>query len=89
MLPGNLQANYEAPIYARTSGYLRHWYVDIGATVRKGQLLGDIEAPEVDQQLHQAEADLSVAEANRKLAEVTARALAPPGRDRFRVAPGD
>ena len=72
VLPGNLQANYEAPIYARTSGYLRHWYVDIGATVHKGQLLGDIEAPEVDQQLRQAQADLSVAEANQKIADLTA-----------------
>src|SRR5579885_624938 len=44
VLPGNLQADYEAPIYARTSGYLRRWYVDIGARVRKGQLLAQIEA---------------------------------------------
>src|SRR5487761_2375 len=72
VLPGNLQANYEAPIYARTSGYLRRWYVDIGAQVHKGQLLGDIEAPEVDQQLRQAEANLSVAEANRNIADLTA-----------------
>jgi RND family efflux transporter MFP subunit len=72
VLPGNLQANYEAPIYARTSGYLRRWYVDIGTRVHKGQMLGQIEAPEVDQQLHQAEADLAVAEANRKLADLTA-----------------
>ena len=72
VLPGNLQAVYEAPIYARTSGYLRRWYVDIGAKVHKGQLLGDIEAPEVDQQLHQAEADLSVARANQRIADLTA-----------------
>jgi RND family efflux transporter MFP subunit len=72
VLPGNLQANYEAPIYARTSGYLRRWYVDIGAKVHKGQLLGDIEAPEVDQQLQQAEAGLSVAQANQKIADLTA-----------------
>ncbi|HEX3844889.1 MAG TPA: efflux RND transporter periplasmic adaptor subunit [Steroidobacteraceae bacterium] len=72
VLPGNLQANYEAPIYARTSGYLRRWYVDIGATVHKGQILGDIEAPEVDQQLRQAEANLAVAQANRKIADLTA-----------------
>ena len=72
VLPGNLQANYEAPIYARTSGYLRHWYVDIGARVRKGQLLAEIEAPEVDQQLRQAQADLATAEANRKIADLTA-----------------
>ncbi|HEY2037339.1 MAG TPA: efflux RND transporter periplasmic adaptor subunit [Steroidobacteraceae bacterium] len=72
VLPGNLQANYEAPIYARTSGYLRRWYVDIGARVHKGQLLGDIESPEVDQQLRQAEANLSVANANQKIADLTA-----------------
>lgn len=72
VLPGNLQANYEAPIYARTSGYLRRWYVDIGARVHRGQLLGDIEAPEVDQQLRQAQANLTMAEANQKIADVTA-----------------
>ncbi len=72
VLPGNLEANYEAPIYARTSGYLRRWLVDIGARVRKGQLLAEIDAPEVDQQLRQAEADLATAEANRKIADVTA-----------------
>lgn len=72
VLPGSLQANYEAPIYARTSGYLRHWYVDIGARVRKGQLLADIESPEVDQQLRQAQADLATAEANQKIADLTA-----------------
>ena len=72
VLPGNLQANYEAPIYARTSGYLRRWYVDIGARVRKGQLLAEIEAPEVDQQLRQAQADLATAEANEKIADLTA-----------------
>jgi RND family efflux transporter MFP subunit len=72
VLPGNLQANYEAPIYARTSGYLGRWLVDIGAKVRKGQLLAQIEAPEVDQELRQAEADLATARANRKIAAVTA-----------------
>ena len=72
VLPGNLQANYEAPIYARTSGYLRLWYVDIGARVHQGQLLGEIQAPEVDQQLRQAEANLTMAKANQKIADVTA-----------------
>ena len=72
VLPGNLQADYEASIYARTSGYLRSWLVDIGAHVRSGQLLAQIEAPEVDQQLRQAEADLAMAEANEKIAQVTA-----------------
>jgi RND family efflux transporter MFP subunit len=72
ILPGNLQANFEAPIYARTSGYLKRWLVDIGAQVKAGQLLAEIESPEVDQQLHQAEADLATAQANEKLAQVTA-----------------
>src|SRR5579864_1681151 len=72
ILPGNLQANYEAPIYARTSGYLRRWLVDIGTPVRAGQLLGEIESPEVDSQLHQAQADLATAQANQKIASVTA-----------------
>jgi RND family efflux transporter MFP subunit len=72
VLPGNLQANYEAPIYARTSGYLERWLVDIGAPVKSGQLLAVIESPEVDQQLRQAQADLALAEANEKIAQVTA-----------------
>jgi RND family efflux transporter MFP subunit len=72
ILPGNLQANYEAPIYARTSGYLKRWLVDIGARVKAGQLLGEIESPEVDSQLRQAEADLATAQANQKIAAVTA-----------------
>ena len=73
VLPGNLRANYEAPIYARTSGYLRRWYVDIGARVHKGQLLAEIESPEVDQQLRQAQADLATAEANQNIADLTAQ----------------
>jgi RND family efflux transporter MFP subunit len=72
ILPGNLQANYEAPIYARTSGYLKRWLVDIGTPVKAGQLLGEIESPEVDQQLNQAQADLATAQANQKIANVTA-----------------
>jgi RND family efflux transporter MFP subunit len=73
ILPGNIQANYEAPIYARTSGYLKRWLVDIGTPVKAGQLLAEIESPEVDQQLRQAEADLSTAEANQKIADLTAQ----------------
>jgi RND family efflux transporter MFP subunit len=73
VLPGNTQANYEAPIYARTSGYLKRWQVDIGTKVKAGQLLGEIESPEVDQQLRQAEADLATAEANQKIADLTAQ----------------
>ncbi len=72
ILPGNIQANYEAPIYARTSGYLKRWLVDIGTPVKAGQLLGEIESPEVDSQLRQAEADLATAESNQKIAALTA-----------------
>ena len=72
ILPGNIQANYEAPIYARTSGYLKRWLVDIGTQVKAGQLLAEIESPEVDSQLRQAEADLATAEADRKIADLTA-----------------
>jgi RND family efflux transporter MFP subunit len=71
VLPGSVQANYEAPIYARTNGYLRAWYTDIGTPVKKGQLLAEIETPEVDQQLGQARADLATAEANYELAKTT------------------
>jgi RND family efflux transporter MFP subunit len=71
VLPGSVQANYEAPIYARTNGYLRIWYTDIGTPVKKGQLLAEIESPEVDQQLSQAQADLATAEANYVYAKST------------------
>ncbi len=71
VLPGSVQAFYEAPIYARTSGYLKAWYTDIGTTVKKGQLLAEIDAPEVDQQLRQAHADLATARANYELARTT------------------
>ncbi len=71
-LPGTLQAYVESPIYARTNGYLRKWYHDIGARVRKGDLLADIETPEVDQQLAQARADLNTAQANERLSQITA-----------------
>ena len=63
-LPGNTQAFNDTPIYARTSGYVKQWYVDIGARVKQGQLLATIETPELDQQLEQAEADLKTAQAN-------------------------
>jgi RND family efflux transporter MFP subunit len=71
VLPGNIFAYVDSPIYARTNGYLRKWYFDIGAHVKKGQLLAEIESPEVDQQLAQAKADLLTAEANAKYAQVT------------------
>jgi RND family efflux transporter MFP subunit len=64
VLPGNVSAFTDAPIYARTSGYLTRWYYDIGAHVKKGALLAEISTPEVDQQLAQAEADLAVAQTN-------------------------
>jgi RND family efflux transporter MFP subunit len=71
VLPGSVQAYYEAPIYARTNGYVRTWYTDIGTPVKKGQLLAEIETPEVDQQLGQAQADLATAQANYELARTT------------------
>jgi len=71
VLPGSVQANYEALIYARTNGYLRAWYTDIGTPVKKGQLLAEIETPEVDQQLGQAQADMATAEANYEVAKTT------------------
>ncbi len=73
VLPGNVQAWIDAPIYARVSGYLKMWYVDIGAPVKAGQLLAVIETPELDQQLLQARADLAIAQANEKLAAITAK----------------
>jgi RND family efflux transporter MFP subunit len=71
VIPGNMQAFTEAPIYARTTGYVKAWYHDIGSHVRKGDLLAVIETPELDQQLSQANADLATAEANASLAKVT------------------
>jgi multidrug efflux system membrane fusion protein len=71
VLPGAVQAFVEAPIYARTSGYLKNWHTDIGTQVKKGQLLAEIEAPEVDQQLTQAQADLETARANENLSSST------------------
>jgi RND family efflux transporter MFP subunit len=71
-LPGTTEAFTEAPIYARTSGYLKQWYLDIGAHAKRGQLLAEIETPELDQQLEQAENSLKTAQANLQLAGVTA-----------------
>ncbi len=72
VLPGNVTAYTDSPIYARTDGYLTHWYYDIGAHVRKGALLAEIATPELDQQLAQAEADLATAQTNQKNAQVQA-----------------
>src|SRR6202051_2929397 len=71
-LPGNTQAFSEAPIYARTSGYLKEWYFDIGAHVNRGQLLAEIETPELDEQLERAENQLKTTEAHLQLAQVAA-----------------
>ena len=70
-LPANIQAYTDAPIYARTNGYLRRWYVDIGAHVKAGQLLAEIDTPEIDHQVAQARADLATAQSNLHLAEIT------------------
>lgn len=71
VLPGNVQAFTETPIYSRTDGYLKKWYFDIGSHVRKGQLLAEIETPEIDQQLQQSRAELERIQANMELAGVT------------------
>jgi len=71
-LPGNVTSLTDAPVYARTSGYLTHWYYDIGAKVRAGALLAEIASPEVDQQLAQANADLNTAQANANNAKIQA-----------------
>lgn len=75
VLPGNVEAFTDAPIYARTNGYVKAWYADIGTVVKQGQKLADIESPEVDQELRQARADLNTAAANEQLAKVTADRL--------------
>ena len=76
VLPANVQAFSDSPIYARTNGYLKHWYVDIGAHVRKGQLLAEIETPEIDQQLRKARGELTTAQANLNLSQITANRYA-------------
>jgi RND family efflux transporter MFP subunit len=73
VLPGSTQAITDTPIYARTSGYLKRWTSDIGAHVKKGDLLAEIDTPEVDEQLRQVRADLDTAQANLKLADLTAK----------------
>jgi RND family efflux transporter MFP subunit len=71
ILPGNVQPYISSPIYARTNGYLKKWYFDIGAHVKQGELLAVIETPEVDQQLEQARSNLLTAQANLELASIT------------------
>ena len=70
-LPGNVQPFITSPIFSRTNGYLKSWHFDIGAHVKKGQLLAEIETPEIDQQLQQSRSNLATAEANLRLAEIT------------------
>jgi RND family efflux transporter MFP subunit len=72
VLPGNVTAYTDAPIYARTDGYLQHWYYDIGAKVKKGDLLAVIETPELDKQVAQAQSDLASAQANANIARIQA-----------------
>jgi RND family efflux transporter MFP subunit len=72
-LPGATQAVTDTPIYARTNGYLTKWNYDIGASVKKGDLLAEIDTPEVDEQLRQARADLATADAHLRLADITAQ----------------
>ena len=73
VLPGQVEANYEAPIHARVSGYIKMWYEDIGAHVKAGQLLAEIDTPDLDQQLLQAKASLASAKADAELAQLTAK----------------
>ena len=73
VLPGAVQAFNDAPIHARVSGYLKRWYVDIGSPVKAGQVLADIDTPDLDQQLNQAKADLATAVANQQLSQITAQ----------------
>ncbi|MGV2293228.1 efflux RND transporter periplasmic adaptor subunit [Trinickia sp. YCB016] len=73
VLPGTVQAESETPIYARTSGYVKRWYTDIGTRVKAGTLLAEIDSPEVEQQLRQAKADLATANANNLVAQQTAK----------------
>ncbi len=72
VLPASVQGFIDSPVYARTSGYLLHWYADIGTHVKKGELLADVQTPELDQQVQQAQSDLATAQANFQLAQITA-----------------
>lgn len=73
ILPAGVQGFIDSPVYARTSGYLLHWYADIGTHVRKGELLAEIQTPELDQQVQQGQSDLETAQANYQLADITAQ----------------
>ena len=80
VLPGNTQPLIDAPIYARTSGYLKKWYSDIGTRVKKGDLIAEIETPETDHQLQQSRADLETAQANLNLSKLTSDRLVTLGK---------
>src|SRR5579862_6697288 len=80
VLPGNTQPLIDAPIYARTNGYLKKWYSDIGTRVKKGDLIAEIETPETDHQLQQARADLETAQANLNLSRLTSDRLVTLGK---------
>lgn len=73
VLPGNVRAYVDAPLYARVSGYMKAWHTDIGTQVKKGQLLGEIETPELDEQILRAQSNVAVANSNWEMAEVTAK----------------
>ncbi len=73
MLPGNVAAWYQAPLYARVNGYVKMWYKDIGAKVKAGELLAEIDTPDLDQQYEEAKGDLAKAQANEALAELTSK----------------
>jgi RND family efflux transporter MFP subunit len=73
VLPGDVEAWYQAPIYARVNGYVKMWYKDIGAKVKTGELLAEIDTPDLDQQYEQAKGELAKAQANEALAELTAK----------------
>ena len=87
VLPGDIEAWYEAPIYARVNGYLKNWYFDFGAHVQKGQLLADIDAPDLDAQLAAAKAKLASAEAQVKVRDAE-RQFADTTYARWRDSPG-
>ena len=88
-LPGRLEAYYRAPIFARVSGYLKSWSADIGAKVKAGQVIAEIEAPDLDQQLLQARADLASQQASAKLSEATLDAPQNADRLEFRFDAGN
>ena len=88
VLPGNIEAFVDSPIFARTNGYLKRWYFDIGSHVKQGQLLADIESPEIDHELSQAQADLGTAQANEHLSEITANRFSDLDQAGCRLAAG-